>query len=77
MILVPNIYIMVTENPKLYKYDLYEEHMTEETKRRLHVREKLKGLYRSFEIQKSMPKFQAKVKFDHDRQDIPLNYILH
>ena len=51
-------------------------HVSEETRKRKNFHDKIRALYRKFELEKSMPQFQAKVKFDHDRQDIPINFIL-
>ena len=53
-----------------------KEHIDEDTRKRKNFHDHIKALYRKFELEKSMPQFQAKVHFNHDRQDIPINFIL-
>ena len=45
-------------------------------RKRKNIHDKIRALYRKFEIEKSMPQFQARVRFNRDRQNIPINFIL-
>ena len=61
------LFIDSVKNPR-------KEHINEDTRKRKNFHDKVNALYRKFELEKSMPQFQAKVRFNHDRQDIPIHF---
>ena len=52
----------------------FKEYINEDTRKRKNVHDKVNALFRKFELEKSMPQFQAKVRFNHDRQNIPIHF---